>query len=601
LPFALHCGVSDSRSGIRGPVVGIPGAQPIATATRETLLEKPVVILIDRGFVQGEQEWRGNCRSNPQSAIYPSISSETIVRFIYAVHEGGLPLTLEDRHMDSEPLYFSATLRKVEAAHAEDGLMARAGAAAAAWAGELREDRTNPVLVLAGPGNNGGDAFETARLLRRRGIAVTLVFPGNVARLPRDAAEACRQYAATGGAWETTLPENPPGASSWSLVVDGLFGIGFTRALEGEYARLVERANALSRAESCPLLALDCPSGLDVETGATSGDAVIRATHTLTFLGAKPGLYTANGPDHCGIVRIADLGLDLPLEAVPDGYLVTPSEFTAHLGPRARNSHKGCFGAAGLLGGAPGMAGALLLAGRAALKLGAGRVFLGFLDAAAPAVDPCQPELMMRAPDTLLKTGLDVLACGPGMGQDRAAATLLKKALRLEIPLVLDADALNLLAGDAALATLLQARRAPTLLTPHPAEAARLLRTSVAEIQRNRIGKALELATHTRAWVILKGCGSIIAAPDGQWRINPFGNPGLATAGSGDVLTGIVTALLAQGCPPATALRAACCLHGLAAERLAVAGIGPVGLAAGELIDAARAIRNRMTTGAGNV
>ena len=494
-------------------------------------------------------------------------------------------------------LWRTATLRRVEQAHAQDNLMERAGAAAAAWAEALSASRPGGILILAGPGNNGGDAFVTARLLHQRGMDVTLVFPGGeatAARLPPDAAHACRQFVDAGSVWCTDIPPQ----TDWRLIIDGFFGIGITRALEGAYAALVAHANALSRRQDCPLLALDCPSGLNAETGAALGEAVIHATHTLTFMGAKAGLYTADGPDCCGTIRIADLDLDMTAEAAPDGRLVALSEFAACLKPRLRNSHKGTFGSVALLGGASGMIGALLLAGRAALKSGAGRVFLGFLAADAPMVDPLQPELMLRPPRDLFEIQPNALACGPGMGQEKEAAELLGRALEQDAPLVLDADALTLLARDAGLAARLPTRRAPTLLTPHPAEAARLLQTDTASIQQNRIDRALELAERSRAWVVLKGCGSVIAAPDGQWRINPFGNPGLATAGSGDVLTGIVVALLGQGCPPFEALQAACALHGMAAEQLAANGVGPIGLAAGELIDAARAIRNQINASA---
>ena len=237
------------------------------------------------------------------------------------------------------------------------------------------------------------------------------------------------------------------------------------------------------------------------------------------------------------------------------------------------------------------MVGAALLAGRAALRLGSGLVHVGLLDEQAPAIDIVQPELMLRAPDKLLASALDALACGPGMGRSEAARRVLDAAIQSECPLVLDADALNLIAEDDERQIALASRAAPTVLTPHPAEAARLLASDVASVQSDRIAAACELATHFKAIVLLKGCGTVIAdGADGcgAWFINTNGNPGLATAGSGDVLTGIVTALLAQGWPALEATLAGAHLHGDAADRLVAQGCGPIGLCAGELIDQAR-------------
>ncbi|MDR1646638.1 MAG: NAD(P)H-hydrate dehydratase [Zoogloeaceae bacterium] len=498
--------------------------------------------------------------------------------------------------MEGEALWRVASLRGVEAAHAADDLMARAGAAAAGWAQTLRHEDL-PVLLLAGPGNNGGDAFVAARLLRTAGVSCQLVFLGEAACLPPDAARAHRHFLAAGGVVDSVLPAVD---SRFGLVVDGLFGIGLTRPLTGLFAEAVARANALAQRNACPLLALDCPSGFNADTGAALGEAVICASHTLTFLGAKPGLFTADAPDGCGEIRVADLGVSLAAEAEADGFLIAHPASAALFAPRRKNSHKGRFGTVGVLGGAAGMTGALLLAGRAALKLGAGRVLLGVLDVNAPKTDFVQPELMLRPASVLLDGGvpLTALACGPGMGCDQEAACLLARAVRMETPLLLDADALNLLAADTALAEAVRARVHVTLLTPHPLEAARLLQVTVAEVQRDRVAAAAALAVRYDAVVVLKGCGSIVAAPDGRWRINAFGNSGLATAGSGDVLSGIAATLLAQQDMAAfESLQAAVALHGLAAEYCVAAGNGPVGLTAGELIEAARRIRNMATTG----
>jgi hydroxyethylthiazole kinase-like uncharacterized protein yjeF len=259
---------------------------------------------------------------------------------------------------------------------------------------------------------------------------------------------------------------------------------------------------------------------------------------------------------------------------------------------RRRNSHKGTFGNVGLIGGAPGMVGAALLAGRAALKLGAGRVFVGlFTDSLA--VDLLQPELMLRSAQDLLKMeGLDCIAVGPGLGDSQAAQHALAAALGHKAPLVLDADALNLIASHAKLQKSLTSRTSASILTPHPAEAARLLATSTDKIQYDRIAAARTLSSRFNAAVVLKGNGSICALKNGDWYLNTSGNPGMAAAGMGDVLTGIIASLTAQGGDPDLALLAGVHLHGLAADRLVGAGIGPAGLTASEVTDAGRKLLN---------
>ena len=473
------------------------------------------------------------------------------------------------------PILNLAALRALEHAHADLPLMERAGQAAAVLAQTLLTEG-GPLLVLAGPGNNGGDAFVAARLLRQKGHTVDLVFLGDSGRLPPDAARAYAAWQAAGGACLSAIPDR-----DYQLAMDGLFGIGLRRPLEGQAAALVAALNALP----CPRLALDCPSGLDSETGRVLGVAV-RAEHTITFIALKAGLLTLDGPDHCGRLTVADLGLT----PIAEGALIEPECFRAQLHPRRRNSHKGSFGSVAVIGGATGMCGAALLVGRAALHLGAGRVYLGLLDTLA--VDVQQPELMLRSPTAALAAA-SVVAVGPGLGQSSTAAVLIGLTLASHWPLLLDADALNLIAADTALAHRLTTRTAPTLLTPHPAEAARLLHVSVAEVQNDRLAATRELVRRFACPVVLKGCGSIVALPDGHWFIEGGGNPGLATAGSGDVLSGLIAALLAQGWPAAEALLGGVHLHACAADALVAQGAGPIGLCAGELIPTARALLNR--------
>lgn len=452
------------------------------------------------------------------------------------------------------PVLRNAALRAIEArfASVRPPLMERAGAALAAEIERMLPAGTAP-LIVAGPGNNGGDALVAARLLSGNGLSATIVRAGE-----------------------------PLPAGQWGLVVDAIFGIGLTRAVEGAYAATIDAINALGR----PVLAVDVPSGLCADTGRVLGRAVA-ASRTLTFIAGKPGLYTGDGPDHCGQVIVADLGLDV---GEPEGRLNSTDLFRGCLEPRRHNSHKGDFGSVGIIGGAPGMAGAALLAGRAALGLGAGRVYVGMLERLA--VDPQQPELMLRAADDVLPPAT-VVAAGPGLGRSAGALDLLRRAIETPVPLVLDADALNLLAAHPVLAAKLSRRGTPAILTPHPAEAGRLLGTDAPSVQADRVTAALGLARRFNAHVVLKGCGSIVSVPDGRWFINTTGNAGLASAGSGDVLTGIIAALLAQHWPPLEAALASVHVHGAAADDLVAAGIGPVGLAAGELIDAARGRFNR--------
>ncbi len=481
------------------------------------------------------------------------------------------------------PVYRLAELRKIEATAAatspQPPLMERAGLAAAQLARAIAGDRGRGVLVAAGPGNNGGDAFVVARHLEAWWFNVDVVFAGEESKLPPDARAALQAWRASGG---TTLADIPS-HRAFDLAVDGLFGIGLKRDLAGRHAVLVDALNNLT----CPVLALDVPSGLDSETGRVCGHAV-RAAHTVTFIGLKPGLLTLEGPDHCGEIHLRDIGIAPPDRREGFGELIGEDILRTTLTPRRANTHKGSYGSAGIIGGAPGMAGAAILAGRAALQLGAGRVYVGFVGNEPPAFDAHQPELMLRAAQELLALDhINAFAIGPGLGQSPAAQRLLADALKTGHPVLLDADALNLLATDSTLKQTVIDRSAPTLLTPHPAEAARLLASDTRTVQNDRIGAACEIAQTYRSRVVLKGAGSICAYPDGAWFVNTSGNPGMASAGMGDVLSGFIAALLAQGVPAERALLAGVHLHGAAGDA-AAAEHGMVGLTASECIGAAR-------------
>ena len=464
--------------------------------------------------------------------------------------------------------------------------MELAGLAAAGIAREVSGGNGRPVLVVAGPGNNGGDAFVLARHLKQQWFNVTVVFDSDRKKLSEDARSALQAWRDSGGAIVQSLPS---ARATWGLVVDGLFGIGLEREVAGRHADCVA---AINRADA-PVLALDVPSGLQSDTGRVLGCAV-RARHTVTFIGLKPGLLTLDGPDHCGEVHVRDLGLDPPRLRPAPGFTLAAGIMDAALPPRKLNSHKGHYGSVGIIGGDHGTVGAALLAARAALKLGAGRVYAGLLAHDAPPADPSWPEIMIRSADAVLKLdNLSCLAVGPGLGQTPDAAFYLGIALQSQRPLVLDADALNLVSIDDHLGGLLKSRSAPTLLTPHPAEAARLLGTVTGGVQDNRIAAATALSAKFSSMIVLKGAGSVCAEPSGTWHINTSGNPGMASAGMGDVLSGMIAALLAQGVTARTALLAGVYLHGAAADRAVAGGAGPVGLTASETIDAARFLLNQ--------
>lgn len=474
------------------------------------------------------------------------------------------------------PLFSLAQLQSIEAAHPH--LMSAAGVAAASWISS-RFPRSTSILLLAGPGNNGGDAYATALALYQQGYAPQVIDCADAEQeRPAPAAAALAAWEDAGGAILDELPEQDP-----QLVVDGLFGNGLNRAPHGFIGDVIRWLND----SDCAVLALDCPSGLNSFNGI-AWQPCVRADWTLSFIGLKPGLLTGRDAEQCGQVFVDTLQLDDELPDA-DGHTLTVADVRPLLPRRSRASHKGVHGSVGIVGGNSGMVGAALLAGRAALHAGAGRVYVGLLDTQGPAVDLQQPELMLRrAADLFSLEHLSCLAAGPGMGLDTAALQMVEWALRCPLPLLLDADALTLLARFPALLPLVRQRREATLLTPHPAEAARLLQLTTDEVEADRVAAARQLAADYRASVVLKGAGSIIAFPDGEYLINTTGNPGMAAAGQGDVLTGIVAALLAQGLAGGDALLAGTCLHGAAADLLLAEGHGPIGLTASETLLAVR-------------
>jgi len=503
------------------------------------------------------------------------------------------PPALIDPHDLPVPLLSVAGLRaceaRAQAALPAHTLMARAGASAAHW---LREQLAQspaagrPVWIVAGPGNNGGDALVVATELHRAGVAVEVCMPVDVK--PDDARWALAVARAEGVAVSAVPPASFDG---YGWLVDGLFGIGLARGLDGVFATLAQRLADRARSDG-RVLALDVPSGLDSDTGSLVGvGPAVRATHTVTFIAAKPGLYTGAGRDHAGAVTIAPIGVEADDASVR---LNAPALFAPWMPARDFSTHKGTFGTLAVIGGDTGMCGAPILAARAALLSGAGKVHVAFVGSGAPPYDPPHPELMLDAADRIDVDAMDALSIGCGMGGSERARDLLDRALQHRAPTLLDADALNLVARDAALAARVAEHGTPCVLTPHPLEAARLLGTDTQAVQRDRPAAARALAARFAAVAVLKGSGTVIASPDGRLAINPTGNAGLATGGTGDVLGGIIGALLAQRLPPFEAAAAGVYLHGLAADRLSARGDGPAGLTAGELAPMVRQLMNRL-------
>ena len=450
------------------------------------------------------------------------------------------------------PLFDVAATRRIEQAAAAQllpyTLMQRAGLAVARLALAIAP-HAQTIWVACGPGNNGGDGLEAAVHLKRWGKQPVVTWLGDEATAPPDALASLRQAQGAGVAFSSQPPPQ------CQLVIDALLGIGSSRPLEGRMAQWA----ALINARQAPVLSVDVPSGLNADTGSGHG---VRASHTLSLLGLKPGLFTAGGRDACGTVWLDDLALAPSDE--PSAWLGGPPASQA----RPHVSHKGSFGDVAVIGGAAGMTGAALLAASAALHGGAGRVFVALLDGGGMTVDAPQPELMFRPWDSLDLAALHV-ACGCG-GGDAVKATL-PKVLSTARSLVLDADALNALAADSALQSLLQARSRregrATVLTPHPLEAARLLGSTTAQVQADRLAAVRELAQRFGCVVLLKGSGTVVAAANRAPMINPTGNARLATAGTGDVLAGMIAARLAQGAAPFEAAAAAAYAHGAAADR----------------------------------
>ena len=485
-------------------------------------------------------------------------------------------------------LYAAAQVRELDRRAIEEqgipGYTLMRRAAAAAWqAARARWPQARSVAVVAGSGNNGGDGYEIARLARQAGCAVRVCVVDG--RAPAgDAATARAAWLELG----RIEPYEDAGADFFNadLVVDAIFGTGLTRPPQGAALAAIDSIE-LARKAGAGVLAVDLPSGLHADTGAVPGRAV-RADLTVTFIGRKLGLHTGQGPDCCGHIVFGRLEVpDAVYDRLPPlATLMAPQDLRACLPPRQRTAHKGDNGHVLIVGGDTGTIGAVLLAARAALRAGAGLVSVATRAAHAAQLAAAQPELMCRGVEFAgeLQTMIgraDVVAIGPGLGQADWGRLACDEVFASGKPLVVDADALNLLAHRPQYLD-------RWVLTPHPGEAGRLLGLSTDAVQADRVTAVRQLQQRYGGVAVLKGAGTLVQGAG--LSLCPYGNPGMGVGGMGDALTGITAAFLGQGLDAETAAAAAVLAHALAGDR--AAGAGERGLTPSDLIEALRAVVN---------
>ena len=455
------------------------------------------------------------------------------------------------------------------------------------------------ITIVCGKGNNGGDGFVAGRLLRRKKARVQILLLASPADLSRDAKTMYQRFQRLAGPSAVRRPvdheEIGRRLATSDVIVDALMGTGLSTPLTGLYLEAVTAINAAAR----PTVAVDIPSGLHADTGHALG-AAVHADLTVTFGLPKTGMYVGDGIDCCGAIRLVDIGIPSAFVDALGSRLLLLTSATAHatLPTRRLSSHKGTYGHVGLIAGSVGKTGAAALAALGALRIGAGLVTVAVPSSVNDVLEAKLLEVMtLPMPETKSRTfarsGLerlftftgtrDAIAIGPGLTTHPETVDLVQEFItRIDKPCVLDADALNALAGKAALLT--QCKR-PPIITPHPAEMARLEPEATTQsVNQDRLGTATRFARERGVFVILKGARTVIARPDGLAAICPTGNPGMATAGTGDVLTGMVGGLLAQGLSPWDAACTATYLHGSAGD-LAASLHGQAGMLARDLID----------------
>lgn len=498
-----------------------------------------------------------------------------------------------NRQPQGRPLYVADQVRELDRRTIESGIAGFAlmqHAAAAAWQSlKRRWPGVQSITVLCGGGNNGGDGHVLAALAANEGLRVQRILLKSIESLSGDARLAADMAtAADVGAepWQSGM------AFQGQVLVDALLGTGLSGDVRGDALDAISAINRCGK----PVLAIDIPSGLHADTGAELGSAV-RASLTVTFIGDKLGLHTGAAPSHLGDLDFRPLGVDAEAQTdlVPAAHLLEADLIGAWMPPRRRGAHKGDFGHALILGGAPGFGGAALIAADACARLGAGKVSLATAPEHVTASLVHRPEVMVhgvRGGSDLgvLPDQADVLVVGPGLGQGSWGQAMLQVALGAGKPLVVDADALNLLASRFTGEVRDVTRRDGWILTPHPGEASRLLGFSVAEVEADRPSAVRELQRRLGGVVVLKGAGTLVAGPLGL-AVCPFGNPGMASGGMGDSLSGILGALLAQGLPLEAAARLGVVVHALAAD-MAADDSGERGLLATDLASYAQLLIN---------
>lgn len=456
-------------------------------------------------------------------------------------------------------------------------LMTRAAEAALAVARD-RYPSASRWQILCGAGNNGGDGYVLGMLAASCGLNVTLLALADPASLSGDALTASTNYLSAGG---RVLPWSGALDDSADLLVDALLGSGLERDVGGAYADAVHSMNA----HHAPVLALDIPTGLHGDSGAVMGVAV-QADATVTFVGRKAGLQLGSGPDCTGIVFFSDLAIPVDCRSGRTGVMrsLTDRAVAGALKPRPRSAHKNSMGHVLVIGGGPGMPGAVRLAGEAALRSGAGLVSIATHPAHTAAIVGSRPELMVHGVSQAsdlepMLASANVIAIGPGLGQSDWAKALFSKALELDLPMVVDADALNLLASR-------DEARLNWVLTPHPGEAGRLLDDSAGNVQSDRLAALAALHRRYGGTVVLKGAGSLVSSLAGLPWVCTAGNPGMAAPGMGDVLTGVVAALYAQYRDAEAAAVLGVAVHARAGDR--AARDGERGLLASDLMPGIR-------------
>ena len=489
-------------------------------------------------------------------------------------------------------LYTAAQVRALDRAaidgHGIPGIVLMQRAGRAVW--KLISDRyptRAPLHIVCGIGNNGGDGYIVARLAAERGVAVDVRVVGDVTRIKGDAQLAFNAMRAAG---VDALPFDSATRFDEGIIVDALLGTGLNGSVRVEHAAAIDAINA----SALPVVAVDIPSGLCSDTGSVLGVAV-RASHTVTFIGRKRGLFTGAANACCGEVHFDDLAV--PAAIYADMHAEAELLQSAALLPlprRARDAHKGHFGHVLVIGGDHGMGGAVAMAAEAAARCGAGLVSVATRPENVAAIVARCPVIMVRGIDYAhelepLLARATVVVIGPGLGRGAWGQQLLRRALPAALPTVLDADALNELAEFGA-----EGNRANWLITPHPGEAARLLGISTAAVNRDRFAAIKALRDAYPGAVVLKGSGTLVASgtpSGGSIGVSPYGNPGMAGGGMGDVLSGVLGALLAQGLSLDASARCGVCLHAMAAD-LAVAREGERGLLATDLLPSLRRLVN---------